>query len=45
MAPLTEAEKRAERMDRHERAREADMYAWAAETLAELRAERGQAGG
>jgi hypothetical protein len=45
MAPLTEAEKRAERMDRHERAREAEMYAWAAETLAELRAERGQAGG
>lgn len=45
MAPLTEAEKRAARMDRNERARQADMYAWAAETLAELRAERGQAGG
>lgn len=38
-APLAEAEKRAQRMDRHERARDADMYAWAAETLAELRAE------
>jgi hypothetical protein len=45
MAPLTEAERRAQRMDRHERARHADMYAWAAETLAELREERGQAGG
>jgi hypothetical protein len=29
----------AKRMDRHERARDADMYAWAAQTLAELRAE------
>ena len=38
-APLAEAEKRARKMDRHERAKEADMYAWAAETLAELRAE------
>jgi hypothetical protein len=37
LAPLAEAEKRAERMDRNERAKEADMYAWAAETLAELR--------
>ncbi|HYI48084.1 MAG TPA: tetratricopeptide repeat protein [Allosphingosinicella sp.] len=45
LGPLTEAEKRAERMDRHELAREAEMYAWAAETLAELRAEGGQAGG
>jgi hypothetical protein len=45
MAPLIEAERRAQRMDRHERARNADMYAWAAETLAELREERGQAGG
>ncbi|MEA3013908.1 MAG: hypothetical protein QOD42_2453 [Sphingomonadales bacterium] len=45
MAPLIEAERRAQRMDRHERARRADMYAWAAETLAELRAERGQSGG
>jgi hypothetical protein len=38
-APLAEAERRAKRMDRHERAKEADMYAWAAETLAELRGE------
>lgn len=45
MAPLAEAERRAGRMDRHERAKAADMYAWAAETLAELREERGQAGG
>ena len=45
MAPLVEAERRAKRMDRHERAKQADMYAWAAETLAELREERGQAGG
>jgi hypothetical protein len=39
VAPLVEAERRAKRMDRHERARDGDMYAWAAETLAELRAE------
>ncbi len=39
MAPLIEAERRAQRMDRTERARQADMYAWAAETLAELRAD------
>jgi len=26
-------------MDKHERAKDADMYAWIAETLAELRAE------
>lgn len=39
LAPLAEAEKRAQRMDRKERAREGDMYAWAADTLAELRAE------
>jgi hypothetical protein len=45
MGPLIEGERRARRMDRHERARLADMYAWAAETLAELREERGQAGG
>jgi hypothetical protein len=38
-APLAEAEKTAKRMDRHERAKDADMYVWAAETLAELRAE------
>ena len=36
---LTEAERRAKRMDRHERAKDGDMFAWAAETLAELRAE------
>lgn len=39
VAPLAEAEKRAKRIDKHERAKEADMYVWAAETLAELRAE------
>jgi hypothetical protein len=39
VAPLAEAEKRAKRMDRHERAKDGDMYAWAAQTLAELRAE------
>jgi len=39
VAPLAEAEKRATRMDRHERAKDADMFAWAAQTLAELRAE------
>jgi hypothetical protein len=38
-APLAEAEKRAKRMDRHERAKDGDMFAWAAETLAQLRAE------
>jgi hypothetical protein len=42
---LVEVERRAKRMDRHERAKEADMYSWAADSLAELRAERGQAGG
>ena len=39
VAPLAEAEKRARKMDRNERARDADMFAWAAEMLAELRAE------
>jgi hypothetical protein len=39
VVPLAEAEKRARRMDRHERAKDADMFVWAAETLAELRAE------
>jgi hypothetical protein len=34
---LAEAEKRAKRMDRYERAKQADMYDWAAERLAELR--------
>lgn len=39
VALLAETEKRAKRMDRQERAKHAEMYAWAAETLAELRAE------
>ena len=39
LVPLAEAEKRAKRMDRHERAKDGEMFAWAAETLAELRAE------
>jgi hypothetical protein len=34
---LVEAERRAKRMDRHERAKESDMYDWAARTLAEMR--------
>ena len=34
---LAEAETRAKRMDRYERAKQADMYDWAAEQLAELR--------
>jgi len=38
---LAEAERRAKRMDRHERAKQSDMYEWAAQSLAELRAERG----
>jgi hypothetical protein len=38
---LAEAEKRAKRMDRYERAKDAEMYDWAAEQLAELRAELG----
>jgi hypothetical protein len=41
MPLLAEAEKRAKRMDRYERAKNADMYDWAAERLAALRAERG----
>lgn len=40
MPLLLEAEKRARRMDRHERAKDSDMYDWAAESLAQLRAER-----
>src|SRR3954470_19124101 len=40
---LAEAEKRAKRMDRYERAKQADMYDWAARTFSELRAERGKA--
>jgi hypothetical protein len=39
LAPLVEAEKRGKRMDRSQRAKEGDMFAWAADTLAELRAE------
>lgn len=39
IAALAEVEKRAKGMDRHERAKDREMYAWAAETLAELRAE------
>jgi len=35
---LEEVEKRMKRMDRQQRAAEADMYRWAAETLAGLRA-------
>lgn len=45
LAVLAEAEKRAKRMDRHQRGSESDMYDWAAENLAALRAEQGQAGG
>lgn len=37
VAPLEEADRRARRIDRHARARDADMYDWAARTLAELR--------
>lgn len=36
---LVDTERRAKRMDRRERAKDADMYAWAAENLAALRAE------
>ena len=38
-AALAEVEKRAKRMDKGERAKHREMYEWAAETLAELRAE------
>jgi hypothetical protein len=41
MRPLAEAERRAKRMDRQERAKQSEMYEWAAQSLAELRAERG----
>jgi len=37
IAPLEEAERRVRRLDRFERAKEADMYDWAARTLRELR--------
>jgi hypothetical protein len=39
LPPLSEAERRAKRMDRQERAKQSDMYDWAAQCLAELRAE------
>lgn len=39
LPPLAEAERRAKRMDRQERAKQSDMYDWAARSLAELRAE------
>lgn len=45
LAPLLETEKRVKRVDRHERARDSEMYGWAAERLAELRAEGLQPGG
>ena len=35
--PLIEVERRLQRLDRIERASHADMYDWAARTLAELR--------
>jgi hypothetical protein len=37
LGPLEEAERRARRLDRAERQRDAEMYDWAARTLAELR--------
>ncbi|HTU11788.1 MAG TPA: tetratricopeptide repeat protein [Allosphingosinicella sp.] len=40
IAPLAEVERRVKKMDRHELAKDPDMYGWAAETLAQLRAER-----
>ena len=36
-APLEEVARRMKRLDRHQRAEDADMYAWAERTLAELR--------
>ena len=39
VAPLTEVEKRVKRVDKTERVKHGEMYGWAAETLAELRAE------
>lgn len=38
VVPLAEAERRARGLDRFERLRDKDMYAWAERTLAELRA-------
>jgi hypothetical protein len=40
IAPLEEAERRARRIDRFERMRDAAMYDWAARTLSELRGEK-----
>lgn len=40
VVPLAEAERRARRLDKYERLRDRDMYAWADRTLADLR-ERG----
>ncbi|MEA3016189.1 MAG: hypothetical protein QOI38_911 [Sphingomonadales bacterium] len=37
VVPLAEAERRARRLDRYERLRDKEMYAWAERTLAELR--------
>lgn len=39
LAGLEEVERRVRHLDRHERAREKEMYDWAARTLAELRAD------
>jgi hypothetical protein len=36
--PLAEAERRARNLDRYEKLRDRDMYAWAERTLADLRA-------
>jgi hypothetical protein len=44
VAPLVEVERRVKRLDRMERAKGGAMYAWAARTLAELRAERATSG-
>jgi hypothetical protein len=38
VAPLAEAERRVRRIDKYERLRDRDMYAWAERTLADLRA-------
>lgn len=38
IVPLAEAERRARRVDRYEKQRDRDMYAWAERTLADLRA-------
>jgi hypothetical protein len=38
VAPLAEAMRRAKSLDRYEKVRDREMYAWAEKTLAELRA-------